>query len=329
MADAEKGLSWPTILAADEFWAYFYLTTWFLLNIVITLYSKAVFSLYAFPCPLLLTTVHMICTAIGVFLCQAWNIFQPAQPTWTIAKTMLWFSVIFTVNIWLSNASLLAVSVNLHQVVRTTIPLFTMATSAILFKEHYSPTLLPSVIVVIVGVALTVWGDMAFTAFGMSIVILGCFFSSLKGIITQKTQVGSTGLSSLDVLRWLCPLAVIQLLFFAWVFGEYDILYKRWDTLNPALAVHLPLLGLVAFGLNFVSFRCAALLNPLTLNVAGNAKQVVTCLLSIAVFGGTLSISLAVGIFTTAIGAYWYTRSMSAWRAKLLERMSDKTIAVV
>eukprot|EP01069_Polyplicarium_translucidae_P007299 Polyplicarium_translucidae@DN3086_c0_g1_i7.p1 len=258
-----------TALWGDEgFVANFYFVSWFTLNVVITLYSKAAFSIIKFPYPMLMTCIHMVFTALGCQICAWAGLYKPATLSRDGWKTVLWFSLIFTANIWLSNASLMMVSVNLHQVVRTTIPLFTMATSLLVFREVYPIRLLPSVLIVIAGVAVTAWGNMDTTAFGLAAVFLGCFLSSLKGILTQKTQMGSSGLSSLDLLRLLSPMATIQLLFVD-LFqgrcvsplcpncvpkGELSDLIKR-DDLSWTLILHLVVNGLIAFFLNFTSFR--------------------------------------------------------------------------
>eukprot|EP01071_Lankesteria_metandrocarpae_P002797 Lankesteria_metandrocarpae@DN2562_c0_g1_i1.p1 len=293
--------------------ALFYLCTWFTLNVVITLYCKAVFSIHKFPYPMIMTTIHLTFTFAGVQLSALFGVFTPKPVSFQNLKTVLWFSVIFTLNIWASNASLLAVSVNLHQVVRTSIPLFTMAISIIVFRDLYPITLLPSILVVVVGVAATVWGDTEFDLWGMSIVIFGCVLSSLKGIMTKKTQVGAMGMSSMDLLRYLSPLAVIQLLILATVTGEVSKIRADED-LHPEVMGHLVALGIVAFFLNFVSFRNGALNDPLTLNIAGNVKQVLTSLMSIWIFGGNLSSLLAFGILLTAVGAFWYSQTMQKWR---------------
>lgn len=79
--------------------------------------------------------------------------------------------------------------ISVIQVIRTIIPLFTMGISALIFKKSYPISLLPSVLLVIAGVALTVWGDFDhYPLLGLVVVLLGCFFSALKGIITQRVS---------------------------------------------------------------------------------------------------------------------------------------------
>lgn len=314
----------PPPVASDKAHAKLYLVVWFILNVGITLYCKAAFSFYKFPYPVLMTAIHVTFTYLGVLVCARTGVYKPARIDLETFKSLLWFSVVFTVNIWLSNASLMTASIALHQVTRTTIPLFTMATSALVFGEVYPISLLPSVILVIAGVACTVWGDIGFEIMGMLLVLLGCFFSSLKGILTQKTQVGKLGLSTLDVLRVTCPLAAIELLLLSAGIGEMSAAIAE-GVLPPTVYCHLCILGVVAFGVNFTSFRVAALMNPLTLNIAGNVKQVLTSLLSIAIFGGVLTYSLATGIIVTAVGAFLYSSRMKEWRESQKSRAAQES----
>eukprot|EP00922_Rhytidocystis_sp_ex-Travisia-forbesii_P058094 GHVS01085940.1.p1 GENE.GHVS01085940.1~~GHVS01085940.1.p1 ORF type:complete len:491 (+),score=57.86 GHVS01085940.1:244-1716(+) len=312
-AGKKRGLEGSASNRSASLTGYICMALWFILNIVMTIYGKALFSIYRFPYPLLLTAIHMGATSVGVFALEIFGLHKSRRISWSTAHRLLWFSLLFSANIWLSNASLMAVSIGLHQVVRTTIPLFTMAISLCFFRDVYPLRVLPSVLLVIAGVGFTMKGDLEFAIGPFLLVILGCFFSSLKGILTQKTQVGSAGLSALDLLKHLCPLATVQMLLVAWSMGEIDSC-REAGGIQGGLWLHLSLMGLVAFSLNFVSFKSAALLNPLTLNVAGNVKQVVTSLLSLYIFGGVISVELLVGILSTAVGALWYSSEMRSWK---------------
>lgn len=68
--------------------------------------------------------------------------------------TLVAFSALYTVNIAISNLSLNLVSVPLHQVVRSTTPLFTILISISLFGKSFATMTYLSLIPVIVGVAL-------------------------------------------------------------------------------------------------------------------------------------------------------------------------------
>jgi len=260
-----------------------------------------------------MTCIHTVFTGLGVCICWICGWYTPKAFNLPAVRSLLWFSLVFTANIWLSNASLMAVSVNLHQVIRTTIPLFTMGISLALYCEAYPLRLLPSVLLVIAGVAATVWGDLSFGIGGLGLVMAGCFLSSLKGLMTQKTQIGSLGLSSLDMLFYVSPFAAIELFLMAFALGEFPRVLED-ENIKKVTIIHLCVVGMIAFGLNVVSFRSAALMNPVTLNIAGNVKQVFTSLLSVWMFNGVFSTSLLLGIVTTSLGASLYSVEMRRWR---------------
>jgi len=219
---------------------------------------------------------------------------------------MLLFSLVFTSNIFLSNYGLVVVSVSVHQISRTLVPLFTMALSLLVYKETYPWSLVPSVMTVCFGVGLTLWGDVQMTTvYGFVVVLAGCLLSSLKGLMSQKAQVGPQGLPTMDLLRFMCPLAVIQLTIAALIGGEFAALYETF-TFSTGAVFSLTMQGLIAFLLNVVSFKCSALLTPLTMNIAGNMKQAITPLLALQMFGGSASTALLFGLVVSTVGAIWY-----------------------
>eukprot|EP01057_Protomagalhaensia_wolfi_P003871 Protomagalhaensia_wolfi_Nauph_80__3870@NODE_391_length_2619_cov_64_251550_g295_i0_p2_GENE_NODE_391_length_2619_cov_64_251550_g295_i0NODE_391_length_2619_cov_64_251550_g295_i0_p2_ORF_typecomplete_len366_score36_38TPT/PF03151_16/1_2e57UAA/PF08449_11/3_1e21SLC35F/PF06027_12/2e03SLC35F/PF06027_12/3_2e08EamA/PF00892_20/1_6e05EamA/PF00892_20/0_076Nuc_sug_transp/PF04142_15/3_4e05Nuc_sug_transp/PF04142_15/0_22PUNUT/PF16913_5/6_8e06CRTlike/PF08627_10/0_00025CRTlike/PF08627_10/1_3e03_NODE_391_length_2619_ len=283
-----------------------YLIAWFIINIVITLSSKAMFSNFKFPYPMMLTAAHCAVTGLGSQIAASFNCYEYTPVNLQMVRDLIFFSLVFTINIWLSNYGLLVVSVSVHQVFRTTIPLFTMVLSLIIYQESYPWRMVPSVLLVILGVAATVFGDVETTLYGAFVVAAGCAFSSLKGIMTQKAQIGKKGLHTFDLLRVVCPLAVLELMVLGIVNGEVAALIVDAPDLSLWTIPNLCLQGLLAFVLNFVSFKCVALKNPLTMNIAGNIKQIVTPLLGIMVVGGSITATLILGLVVTFVGAIWY-----------------------
>ncbi|EZG81686.1 triose-phosphate transporter family protein [Gregarina niphandrodes] len=312
-----EGKTWtlPLLWAMDsirrmaQVEAMVYLTVWFVTNIAITICSKALFKDLRFPYPLMLTAIHLGCTAVMAIIVSYTGVYAPEAVTVSLLKHCLPFSVVFTLNIWLSNYSLMFVSINVHQVIRTTIPLFTMLFSWLIYSERYPLGLLPSILVVIVGVAVTVWGDFDLTSLGLALVILGCALSSLKGIMTKKVQLG---LHTIDVLRIVCPISVLQLLLAALLDGEFMGAARRHKELEWGVLLTQ---GLLAALLNFVSFKCAHLNSPLTMNIAGNVKQVVTPVFSHMIYHTQMTLVGVLGLLATLLGAVWYGYDNSRFKA--------------
>lgn len=203
---------------------------------------------------MLLTAVHLTFTGIGSEAAATAKLYPVSSITKAKIIKLIPMSIIFTVNIWCSNYSLLVASVTLHQFLRTCIPLITMVLSLILYREKYPLRMLPAVAVVVIGVAITVWGDISMTTYGFVVVLIGCVLSSLKGLMSQKAQNDSEGLETFDLLRVICPLAVFQLAICAILSGEVNSLANQ-PPLNGSKLLGLISQGILAFFLNFVSFK--------------------------------------------------------------------------
>uniref|UniRef100_A0A0G4GJR9 Sugar phosphate transporter domain-containing protein n=1 Tax=Chromera velia CCMP2878 TaxID=1169474 RepID=A0A0G4GJR9_9ALVE len=274
---------------------FIYLSLWFILNIVITVYSKVIFSVHEFPYSFLMTAIHMAVTMTGVATGFATGFFKArAQLSGESLLKLVQFSFVFTLNIWLSNAALNAVSIEMHQVVRSLVPIATMVISLLLYNKAYSWSLLPSVAMICGGVILTVSGAPSVEASGLAITVASLFMASVKGIMTQQMQVGDLGLSAPELLLYMSPMALVELLVAAEVSGEISSLIESGGV-SSTLGWHLFGVGLVACALNVVSFRSAGLATPLTMNVLSNIKQVLTCVLGVILFNGGFTLGLSAG----------------------------------
>ncbi|KAG9226731.1 hypothetical protein CCMSSC00406_0008431 [Pleurotus cornucopiae] len=98
------------------------------------------------------------------------------------------FSVLYTINIVVSNMSLGLVTVPFHQVVRSSAPFFTIALSAGVLGQHASKAKIISLIPVIAGVGFATYGDYYFTPWGFALTLLGTLLAALKTVITHFIQ---------------------------------------------------------------------------------------------------------------------------------------------
>jgi drug/metabolite transporter (DMT)-like permease len=126
---------------------------YFFFNLALTLYNKI--ALNTFPYPWSLTCIHSLCATLGTMACEKRGYFVS---TGSLGRketiTLVAFSTLYTVNIAISNLSLNLVSVPLHQVVRSTTPLFTIILSIALFGKSFQTMTYLSLVPVIIGVAL-------------------------------------------------------------------------------------------------------------------------------------------------------------------------------
>ncbi|KAG6380184.1 triose-phosphate transporter family-domain-containing protein [Boletus reticuloceps] len=234
------------------------------------------------------------------------------------------FSLLYTINIAVSNLSLELVTIPFHQVVRAATPIFTVLLSMFLFGTRASRQKLGALVPVVAGVGFATYGDYYFTTYGFLLTLLGTLLAAIKTIYTSVIQSSPSPTSQtpsafrylvpprlqlhpLDLLTRMAPLAFIQCVLLSHMTGELEQV-RLWSTreLTPWTAAALGLNGVIAFGLNIVSFTTNKKAGPLSMTVAANVKQVLSIILAVVIFNLSISGMNALGILLTLIGGAWY-----------------------
>ncbi|KAI0672411.1 triose-phosphate transporter family-domain-containing protein [Trametes maxima] len=313
----------------------FWLALYFAFNLGLTLYNKGV--LVHFPYPYTLTAVHAFCGSLGGYVLRRRRFYTPARLDAKSYAVLAAFSMLYAVNIAVSNISLHLVTIPFHQVVRAATPIFTTVLSAIIFGTRPSSSKLVALSPVILGVFLATYGDYYFTALGFLLTLLGTVLAALKTIYTnvlQSTPKAATRLTCrptlssffstlllppslnlhpLDLLTRMSPLAFVQCLVYAYLSGEFTKMANTPAITTAAFTGWWRLLlllgnGCIAFGLNVVSFTANGKVGALNMTVAANVKQVLTIALAVVVFDLTITPTNALGIAIALLGGAWYAR---------------------
>ncbi|KAI8984341.1 triose-phosphate transporter family-domain-containing protein [Mycotypha africana] len=233
--------------------------------------------------------------------------FTPAKLGERENMIMLMFSILYTINIAISNVSLNLVSVPFHQVVRAMTPVFTVIISIMFLKKTYPAKIYYSLLPVVFGVAFATSDEYSFTYMGFFLTVLGAVLAAVKTIVTNRVQVGRLKLAPLDLLFRMSPLAFIQCIIYAYFTGELqDVMQFSSQNMTADLAFGLFFNGLIAFGLNIVSFTANKKTSALTMTVAGNVKQVLSIILSVVIFDYAVTLMNSFGILLTLVGGAWY-----------------------
>lgn len=176
------------------------------------------------------------------------------------------------------------VTVPLHQVIRATTPIFTVLIYRIYYHSTYSKEIYLSIIPLIVGVGLSTYGDYDATVFGTLVTLVGAFLAAVKTVATNRVQTAGMHLSALELLHHMSPMAFLQVIGLIFITGEYAAYFAVTRNLHDYgfYAVNALLInGLIAFGVNLVSFTANKQAGALTMTVAANVKQVLTVVLSV------------------------------------------------
>ncbi|KAI7908091.1 triose-phosphate transporter family-domain-containing protein [Cokeromyces recurvatus] len=285
-----------------------WLVLYFFFNLSLTLYNKIILALYDFPFPWTLTAIHTLCGAIGSYAFWKADLFTPALLGERENIVMLAFSVLYTINIAISNVSLNLVTVPFHQVVRAMTPVFTVMISIIFFKKSFSTMIYISLLPVVLGVAFATFGDYNYTMLGFVLTVLGTLLAAIKTIVTNRVQVGRLKLHPLDLLLRMSPLAFIQTLIYAYITGEMTaVISFAHSKLTLSLCFALLMNGVIAFFLNVISFTANKKTSALTMTVAGNVKQVLSIVLAVIIFNLNITFMNLIGIVLTLLGGAWYS----------------------
>jgi hypothetical protein len=134
--------------------------------------------------------------------------------------TMAAFSILFTLNIAVSNISLGAVSVPFHQTMRSATPVVTILLYNLIYfcggtgplRCDFSGETYLTMIPLILGIAFTTKGDFTATTMGCFLTMAGVVLASAKQVAMQFLMNGTVRLSSQELLLRLSPLAIIQCL---------------------------------------------------------------------------------------------------------------------
>ncbi|KAF1814068.1 TPT-domain-containing protein [Eremomyces bilateralis CBS 781.70] len=285
-----------------------YLGTYFMLNLTLTIYNKAVLGRLSFPW--LLTALHTSSASIGCGILLLRGSFTLTKLTPRENMILAMFSFLFTLNVAMSNVSLNMVSVPFHQIMRSTCPVATILLYRTVYSRTYSTSTYLSMIPLIFGVGLATYGDYQFTTLGFVATMVGVILAAVKTIVTNRLLTGSLKLPALELLLRMSPLAAIQSLLCAVLKGEMSSFASATTSGEVTTYTAIALLGngLLAFFLNVSSFQTNKLAGALTISVCGNVKQCLTIIIGITLFNVKVGPLNGIGMAIALAGAAWYSK---------------------
>jgi len=130
--------------------------------------------------------------------------------------------------------------------------------------------------------------------------------SSCKSITASQFLVGELKFHPIELSYRMSLYAALQMFAMSFWFGELGQIHENQALSDSRLVGVLLINGLMAFLLNFSNFMFTRLTSPLTVNVSGSLKNVLTIIISILIFHTPVSLINGIGIITTVIATTFY-----------------------
>ncbi|CAI7604394.1 unnamed protein product [Penicillium bialowiezense] len=295
---------------------FMWLGSYFFFSMMLTLYNKLILGSFKFPW--LLTCMHTTFASLGTLVLLKLGRFKLSRLGRKEHLILVAFSVLFTANIAMSNLSLSLVSLAFFQIIRNTVPIFTVLIYRGWFGRSYQLATYLSLCPIIIGAGMTVVGEYHYSALGLFITIFGVVLAAVKTVTTNRLMTGSLALPSMELLFRMSPLAAIQSFVFALLAGELPefantMSQRAAESSKLATLATVAFLlgnGLLAFFLNVSSFQTNKLAGALTISVCGNLKQALTLAIGIFIFKDfTVDLLNGTGILLVLAGCAFFSKA--------------------
>lgn len=316
----DRGLS----SSAGVLLPFIVIVAWLALNIGLNFFNKWILSKsVGFTFPIFFTMFHMVASCAGGFILIF--AFKGAKVSWaqfsTYKSLIALLSVLFVLNITTNNASLMHLSLSVNQIVKSCVPLPTILLSIAFERDgagrprQYSTGIWGSLVVLIGGSILAVYGNPEASPFGLFLVITSTMCVALWSV-TSAVLMNSpeSGLNSIN-LTWYGSFFSGPILLCLWFFSPEREPTIRFLQERPKDAAAIIVVGsLAAFAYNIVHFALIKVSSALTSTVMGNVKIVLLIILSIILFERSVLLLNVVGFVVFFLGCSCY--SYLAYNAK-------------
>jgi drug/metabolite transporter (DMT)-like permease len=287
----------------------FWLLIWMVNNMAVTILNKSAFTKMDFKYPYALSTIHMAFNLVGSQVYFAISKTKQKQlETRQHKMAIFYFSLIFSLNIAIGNTSLSYVSVSFNQVCRAMVPVLVMGVSMLYYGKSFTSTRKWSVVPIVFGVAIAVWGDISYTVIGAAYTLFCVLLAALKSVVAGELLTGDLKLHEMDLLSKMCPYALVQIGLMCVLTGEAGQMFANWDEIMAEVMTPRVIFmgGVLSFTLNVSSFVANKVTSALTLSIGANVKQVLLIILSAIFFNEDIGYVHGLGILIVILGSFGY-----------------------
>ncbi|KAI4308047.1 hypothetical protein L6164_031165 [Bauhinia variegata] len=311
----------PPVSATNVLKTLFFILVWYTFSLFLTLYNKSLLGddMGKFPAPLLMNTVHFAIQAVlSKFITWFWS--HKFQSNVAMSWRDYFLRVVPTslgtaMDVNLSNASLVSISVTFATMCKSAAPIFLLLFAFVFRLERLSLKLTAIILIISIGILLTVAKETEFQPWGFILVMLAAVMSGFRWCMTQiLLQKEAYGLKNpLTLMSHVSPImtvatAILSLAWDPWdEFRQNKYFNNKWHIARSSLLMLFG--GTLAFFMVLTEFVLVSVTSAVTVTIAGVVKEAVTILVAVLYFHDEFTWLKGLGLFTIMVGVglfNWY-----------------------
>ncbi|GAA5925674.1 hypothetical protein JCM1841_004802 [Sporobolomyces salmonicolor] len=286
------------------------LLAFFLASVSSTISNKALLKGFFGGIYFFLTAWQMACATLGTMLGARLGAYRPIKLSPKREGVLKMVALVFSLEILASNLALRFVIVPFHVSVRAASPLLSLALSVAFFHSHTTLRTASSLLLVLLGISLTAHRE-AWISLGSLLLVISTVLLSAKSLLVTHLLSARFHLHPLDVLARMSPLAMIHCTLFAVLNGEVTALWHfvRSDDFTRTHLFEIALNGVLSFAVVVLGLVAERRTKPPALAITSHAAQATTILVSLLVFGLTLTVLNFLGVGLVLAGGVLYAHN--------------------
>lgn len=266
------------------------------------------FSVLHFSFPLALTAFHFFVQALlsRVVRYTTTIIDVRKVSSYTYRYSILPVAAIMSMEIVMNNVGTKYIPVSFVQTVRSLTPICTAIVTRLTMRKQLVPAARASLAPVCFGVAFATYSEVSFHFGGFVATILSCFLTAGKLALSSSLLSGKVDLNPVEFLYYTSPASAVLVALTSLLFERSAPMHWIFAPGHIIGTLVIILTGLASFMLNLSIFYLLQSTSALAVSVAGNVKVAAIIVLSVAIFGNTITRLGAFGCTVAILGCAWY-----------------------
>ncbi|XP_056585882.1 UDP-N-acetylglucosamine/UDP-glucose/GDP-mannose transporter [Triplophysa dalaica] len=246
--------------------------------------NKSILTHYRFPSYMFLGIGQMAATIVILYVAKMNKVVSFQDFDRSIFKKIFPLPLLYVGNHVTGLGGTKKLSLPMFTVLRKFTILLTMIMESRILRKSFSPSLVCSVLAIVLGALVAASSDLSFNAEGYTFVLLNDFFTAASGVYTKKT-LGMEGLGKYGVLFYNALIIIIPTLLASAYTGDLQKALSFDGWLSLTFIFYFLLSCVMGFILMYSIILCSYYNTALTTTVVGAIKNVAVAYVGIFIGG--------------------------------------------